>query len=239
MPNISTIAIALFVAYYSLTISSNEQREEAMRLILWPAVLTLGVTLLRLLGELQGWSKTFFSPAPGGGFALVGISWLPPVFGVYFAMKLAKEGKLDASGGKVAGVGLLCIALFVGALFAGIKLGLARNGQLAVSAVASLVVTLLAMSSWKALGRTLLAYAFAARVPVAIVMLFAILGKWGTHYDVLPPNPPPELVGVGPLELWVSGGLVPQMTGWIAYTVVMGMLVGGIAVAVSKPKPAA
>jgi hypothetical protein len=29
------------------------------------------------------------------------------------------------------------------------------------------------------------------------------------------------------------------MTGWIAYTVVMGMLVGGIAVAVSKPKPAA
>ena len=37
---------------------------------------------------------------------------------------------------------------------------------------------------------TLLAYAFAARVPVALVMLVAMLGNWGTHYDVAPPGFP-------------------------------------------------
>jgi hypothetical protein len=204
-----------------------------MQLILWPAVITLAVTLLRLVGELQGWSKTFFNPAAGGGFALVGISWLPVLFGPYFAWKLAKGGKGPASGWKVAGIALLCILLVVGVGFAAVKLGMGQMGRFWVFVVASFVVTALAMTSWKPLGSTLLAYAFAARVPVAILMLFAILGKWGTHYDVLPPNPPPELVAAGPLQLWFLIGLLPQMTVWIAYTVVVGMFFGGLAVALA------
>jgi hypothetical protein len=44
------------------------------RLILVPAIVTLAITLLRLIGELQGWSPFLFNKAPGGGFALVGIS---------------------------------------------------------------------------------------------------------------------------------------------------------------------
>ncbi len=58
------------------------------RLILVPAIVTLAITLLRLIGELQGWSPFLFNKAPGGGFALVGISWLPIVFGPYFAWKV-------------------------------------------------------------------------------------------------------------------------------------------------------
>ena len=59
------------------------------RMVLGPALITLAVTLLRLVGELQGWSPRLFSREAGGGGALVGISWLVPVFGAWFGCKLA------------------------------------------------------------------------------------------------------------------------------------------------------
>ena len=46
----------------------------------------------------------------------------------------------------------------------------------------------LAVVGWPSLGKTLFAYGYAARIPVAIVMYFAIRGSWGTHYDALPPD---------------------------------------------------
>ena len=49
------------------------------RLILVPAVITLAVTLLRLVGQLQGWSPTLFNRECGFCGALVGIVWLVPV----------------------------------------------------------------------------------------------------------------------------------------------------------------
>jgi len=58
-----------------------------LRLVLVPGIITAAVTLLRLVGELNHWSRTFFNPDPGGGLAIVGIAWLVPIFGVYFAMK--------------------------------------------------------------------------------------------------------------------------------------------------------
>ena len=77
---------------------------------------------------------------------------------------------------------------------------------------------------WAALGRTLFVYGLAARVPVAALMLPAILGKWGTHYDALPPNWP----AMGPVQTWALIGLLPQMTLWIGLTLLTGMLVGSI-----------
>jgi len=59
---------------------------------------------------------------------------------------------------------------------------------------------------------------------VAALMLPAILGKWGTHYDALPPNFP----AMGPVQTWAFIGLFPQMTLWIGITLVAGMLVGSI-----------
>jgi hypothetical protein len=38
----------------------------ARHLILVPAIISLAVTLLRLVGELQHWSKTFFNTEVGG-----------------------------------------------------------------------------------------------------------------------------------------------------------------------------
>jgi hypothetical protein len=206
-----------------------------MRLILWPAVATLAITLLRLAGELQGWSPALFSPEAGGGGSLVGISWLPILFGPYFAWKLAKQGKPPQSAWKVVGLALLGVVLTV-AVFAGVQaLGLVPLGFLVSFALA----LALAFSPWKAwpeLTRTLFLYALAARIPVAIVMLVAIYGEWGTHYDVLPPDPTPELVAAGPLARWFWIGLLPQLTIWIAHTVLVGAFLGGLVVGLAKPR---
>ena len=72
-------------------------------LILWPAVITLAVTLLRLAGELMGGSDTLFNRAPGGAGAIVGIVWLVPVFGYYFGHRLARLGVRPGSTGRLFG----------------------------------------------------------------------------------------------------------------------------------------
>jgi len=212
---------------------SEERSASLGKVILVPAVITLAVTLLRLVGELQGWSPTFFSRAPGGGGSPVGISWLVPVFGAWFGWALARAGTAPASIGRALGLTVLAIAVVPAVGFAARALGLEERslttfGLYVAGSIAGLVVGLRA---WPALGRTLLAYAFAARVPVAIVMLAAIFGDWGTHYDA-PPDP--QFPAMAPLAKWLTIGLLPQMTIWIWFTVVMGGLFGIAAAAVAR-----
>jgi hypothetical protein len=65
------------------------------KLIAVPALITLAVTLLRLVGEFMNLPGWLASKEAGGAGALIGIAWLAPVFGVYFATKLAHApGKL-------------------------------------------------------------------------------------------------------------------------------------------------
>jgi hypothetical protein len=206
-----------------------------MQLILIPAVITLAITLLRLVGELQHWSTGLFNPVAGGGGALIGISWLPLVLGPYFAWKLAQSGKGPQSAWKVAGMALLALLLTIGAFAAAQKFGVVA---IMAAFLVSLGTAFIPWKAWPELGKTLFTYALAARVPVVIVMLIAIYGNWGTHYDVLPPNPPPDLVAMGPLGRWFFIGFIPQMTIWIAFTMLAGTLIGAIAVAVGKPKRA-
>ncbi len=201
------------------------------RLILVPAVITLGVTLLRLFGELQGWSPRLFSREAGGAFALVGIWWLVPVFGAWFGWNIARSGATPRFA-RALGFMLLAFAALVLAMVAARAAG---TGELSAStlaflAVGSVVGLLLGFGAWPALGRTLLAYALAARIPVALVMLFAIFGNWGTHYDVAPP----ALQAMAPFPKWVLIGLVPQMTFWMWYTVVFGTLFGLGAAALAR-----
>jgi len=70
---------------------ANTGRPGLWNLIKVPAIVTLGITLLRLaseFGDLPGWLA---SKEPGGNAALLGITWLPPLLGVYFAMRLVGE----------------------------------------------------------------------------------------------------------------------------------------------------
>ena len=84
------------------------------RLILIPSVITLVVTLLRLIGELRHWSPALFNPSPGGGGALVGITWLVPIFGIYFGLKLSDAGEGPAGVGKASGLAVLGLGVLVG-----------------------------------------------------------------------------------------------------------------------------
>ena len=68
----------------------SQDKSRIGKLILVPAVITLAVTLLRLVGELQGWSPILFNRWTLVMFnrgeearspSLVGIVWLVPVFG--------------------------------------------------------------------------------------------------------------------------------------------------------------
>lgn len=209
---------------------STEQRPSVLRLILVPALITLAVTALRLTGELLGWSALLANRSAGGPGAIIGIVWLVFVFGAWFGWRLVRAGEVPASVGRVAGYALLAVLVGAGVSAAGSLAGgpLVQLAAFVVGAVGSVLV---AYRGWPALGRVLLAYAFAARIPVALVMLAAIYGNWGTHYDVPPPGFDDNM---GPLAKWFFIGLVPQLTVWIGFTVSMGSLFGALGAALAR-----
>ncbi|HJQ71707.1 MAG TPA: hypothetical protein VKA70_22215 [Blastocatellia bacterium] len=218
-----------------MTETTSEHRVSIPRLIFWPAVICLGVTLLRLVGELQNWNEFWFSRAPGGGGSPIGISWLTLVFAAYFGYKLAKAGETPKSYGRVILMTLAGIAILAGAAF------LAGQPPIPTWKVAALfVMTIVAIAiqypAWPMLCKTLLAFGYAVRIPVAILMYFAIRGRWGTHYDVLPT---PDFPDTGFWSTYIQIGFLPQMILWIAFTVVIGGLFAGVAAAIAgRGKPA-
>ena len=199
-------------------------------LVLVPALITLGVTILRLVGERQHWSKALFNTAAGGPLAIIGIVWLAPIFGIYFALKLAGVGEGPSSAGKAIGLALLGFVLLVGGA---VLSGLARFQNLALI-LCGLVLMIAAgaaeFAAWPSLAKALVVYGYLARIPVAIIMFFALQGHWGTHYDAPPPGFPPELsFGM----TYFSIGLMPQLVFWVAFTMVIGSLFGSIAAAIA------
>lgn len=192
-------------------------------LILVPALITLAITMMRLAGELQHLSPRFFSAAPGGGGAIVGISWLPFLFGPYFAVKLARSGQGACGVWKTFGLSLLGLAIMVAGGFVGFAPQFKFPGREIVGMLLMVLGPTLITLGWPALFKVLVAYGYAARIPVAIVMFFAIRGHWGTHYDALPANysGPTSFIGQ-----YMMIAFLPQMVIWIAFTVLVGTLVG-------------
>ena len=202
-------------------------------LILVPAIITLAITILRLVGELQNWSPLLFGKSAGGGFALVGISWLPILFGPYFAMKLAGAGEGPSSPGKAIGITVVSLVIYFAGGF-GFGIGLQKHITPLIlgGAVIELVSAFIPRIGWRSLGNALLAYAFAARIPVLIVMYLAMSANsgqgWGTHYDAVTPGFTVTSLGQKFFDLAV----IPQMSIWIGWTAVIGALFGTIAFAV-------
>jgi hypothetical protein len=113
---------------------------------------------------------------------------------------------------------------FLAALIAGKALHTSWTANFTLWAAVSALVAAATFAAWPALGRPLLAYAWAARVPVILVMALAIWKGWGTHYDV----PPPGFPAMPQLKRWLWTGLVPQATMWVAWTMVTGTLGGAL-----------
>jgi len=210
-----------------------EKNISTLRLIFIPSVITLGVTLLRLVGELQHWPTSLFNPAAGGGGAIIGISWLPLIFGVYFALKLSEAGQGPENRGRAVRLSIVGLVLFI----AGGALVAVPQINTIVKVIVGIVLAVLAIglqySGWPRLFKVLLAYAYAARIPVLIVMYIAIRGNWGTHYDVVPPDFPAD-TAFWPKFMQIA--FLPQMFLWIAFTIITGMVTGSIAAAIKQRK---
>jgi len=202
-----------------------------------PLVISIVITALRLAGELLGWSGDWFSKATGGivpsGWTwLVGITWLPVLFGPWFARALQREGEEPPSSLKVLGLALAGVAfVLVGLRALAPALSLHFPHFLIVVWAVMAAAAALQVLSWPALFRVLLAYGLASRLVVALVMLLAMWGDWGTHYDYVG-MPAQFQMPLVPRFLWL--GFFPQLVFWSAFTVVLGSLSAGVYLIASR-----
>jgi hypothetical protein len=214
-------------------VNSNSSTKSIInRLIMYPALITLGVTLLRLIGELMHGPAFLFSRAEGGGGAIIGISWLPFIFGPYFAVRLFDRNLKPSSFGKTIGFALAgFVVLACGAMVA-FSPTVHFTGQMIVGLLLMVGAAALQYIPWRELAQTLISYAYLARIPVVIVMFFAMRGNWGTHYDAVLP-------GTEQLPFWTKYlfiAVAPQLVMWIVYTMTVGALIGGIYAAIVRRK---
>src|SRR5262249_54096807 len=147
-------------------------------------------------------------------------------FGIYFAFRLVSAGEGPPRPGKalaIAGAGLL---MLVGLQF---LFGFLRS----VPFPQVLIFVWLWMAAgaaiqwfgWPALFKVLMAYGFAARIPVAVIMLLAMIGNWGTHYDYV--GMPPEFqMALAAKYFWLA--FFPQLVFWVGFTITLGSIVGTI-----------
>ena len=219
---------------------TTTQKTSIARLIFIPALISLAVTILRLAGELGHWSEEWFTTntqgvVPSGVSWVVGITWLAVPFGIYFAVKLARDGRGPSSRMRSIGYGLLGVVVAAASLFfliPALKLELRPRLILIWSAMA--VAALIQLAAWPALFKTLLAYGLAARIPVVVVMFLAMRGDWGTHYDFVG-MPPQFQMSLLPRFFWLA--FFPQLIFWTGFTILVGSLWGSIAGAVlHRPK---
>jgi hypothetical protein len=202
------------------------------KLVLWPAVVTLAITVLRLTGELLDGPPALFNRSVGGRGALVGIVWLIPVFSAFFGYRLASQADRLPSLGRALGWDLAALAVLASFLALGFSRPTASASQLLAIGVGSWAAIAVAWRGWPPLVATLLRYGFLARVPVTIVILLGILGNWKTHYD----SPPPGLPAMGAVATWVAIGVIPQLSLWIAVTVVLGLMVAAPAAVLARTR---
>ena len=209
------------------------------RLIVVPSIITLVLTLIRLTGELFHGPEILFNCSAGGGAAPLGISWLAFVFAAYFAVRLQSAGDAPAGAGKAIGLTILSLLFVIAGNLLLFPVGQGKGSSAAfISGMAVVIAGLYVMrAGWPGYWKAMLGYAVAARVPVIVVMLFAIRGNWGTHYDA-PPHTM-DILWTSWFNKWVDIGLLPQLFFWTPYTVVFCGLFGVIVAALRKRRAAA
>lgn len=213
-------------------------------MVMVAGLVALLVTIVRLVGETQQWSGLLFSSAgpgdPNRPQGLFGIGWLMPIFGFWFGWRLRRStgepGNAGRSalfyllGGVVIGLGFFLVSKFGLVVMPtketpGIPQGMPWSAGLVAAAV------LVMFMAWPRLSVALFAYAVLSRIPVLVVTYLSVTNGWDTHYDKLPPDwvLPEGMDKVVFLSL-------PQVTFWIAATMMFGGLFGCLAAAIAGRK---
>lgn len=189
--------------------------------------LTLVVTVVRLIGELQSWDATWFSSEPGSPGNPFGIVWLVPVAGILFGRRLARSGGAPrfVAGFFVPMFGFLALMMtmfLVGDHYEGEQLLEVMDYVM----VGALAVSLLALFVWPRAFVALLGYALLARVPVMLIQYLDIQNGWQTHYGRVPPG----LEGLSAdARIWML--TKAQGCFWVAFTVLLGTAFAAIGAA--------
>lgn len=222
---------------------SSGKPRGVLSLVLVPALLTLVVTIVRLVGELEGWSPVLFNshgPDPEQQQGLFGITLLIPVFGFWFGFRLRRDtgGPANLMGSVLQYV--IAIGVLAGGFFAAKTLGWfvmpskEQPGEpVGMGVVAGLmgVVFLIVLTAWPRLSSTLLLYALLARLPVVVITFLAVDKNWGTHYEKLPSFfRVPEGMDKA---MFLS---MPQLVFWPIATMLVGGLCGCLGAALAGKK---
>lgn len=201
----------------------------ASRLILVPALIAVAVTALRAFGEVHHWPEPIVNSAVCGK-AILGVVWLVPIFGTYFALRLFRAGSQPKFLVRAVILAIASLLLKLGGTFVMERPGLGYVTRVSLNlAVTALALGLQAVA-WPDLFKALLMYGYASRVPIAVVAFLAMSGHWGTHYEALDPGFPQ--IGFWPTYVRVS--LIPNIFFMEAYTVIVGGLLGVFAFAAMR-----
>ena len=199
------------------------------RLIVVPALIATGVTALRAFGEVHQWPEPLVNSAVCGK-AILGVVWLVPIFGIYFALRLFRAGSAPKFVGRPMIFAMASLPLKLLGTFVMERPGVGYITRVSLNFVVTLPALVLQAVAWPDLFRALLAYGYASRIPIAVVEYLAMRGHWGTHYDALDPGFPQ----IGFWQNYARVNLVPNIFFMEAYTVVVGGLLGIFAVAAMR-----
>lgn len=215
----------------------QSSRPGVWSLVAVAAVLTLLVTVTRLVGEMQGWNPALFGTAAGGAGTLVGISWLVPLFGLWFGWRLRRTGA-DVRWGRAAVLYLLGVGVFAGGVFGSVQLGWLKFPTVEHPGEAEgmryflgtmLVAALVGLVAWPRLSIVLLVYGLLARIPVVAVTWLAVHNKWDTHYAKLGPGLTASSLDDAFYKLSLA-----QVTFWIfTFTLLVGGVFGCLGAALA------
>ncbi len=213
--------------------SQPDRAPSVLRPLLLAACITLAVTALRLVGELQQWSPSLSNRDAGGGGALLGITWLVPVFGLWFGIQLARGGRPPAHKGKAILLPILGIGGLVGAMaLQFMVLELDGNAMFAYLGATLGACSLTALAAWPSLFGANLVYGLCARLPIIALTYVAFDKGWDVHHVKLPPN---ATAAAQADPAWFLSAA--QIVLWIPFTILVGGLFGGLgALFVRRPQ---
>jgi hypothetical protein len=199
------------------------------RLIVWPSVLTLIVSLMRFILEVE---TDLVDSGSGGGGSVLGITWLVFVFGAYFGLRLAASGSTPRL--RPAWVFALCAFVAMAGAVAWGFADVDRDDRSAAAfeglrgivyliAAAACGASILSFVVWPRLALVCLCYAIPARLTVIGLTALAKAMAWDSHYTKLGPAG----IEAGMTETMTAAS-VAQLGFWVPFTVVGGVLAGSV-----------
>jgi hypothetical protein len=211
---------------------ADSSQPRLLPVVLIAAALTFLVTVVRLVGEWNGWDPQWFSTAAGSPLNPLGIVWLVPVFGFWFGRRAAKaHGRppfLAAFGVPSFGlVALLGAAGYIGSQLEGQPL----REALQYVVYGGPAVAVLALFAWPRVFLANLGYGILARLPVMLVQYLDIQQGWQTHFGKVHPKLPALSADD---RLWLL--TQAQATLWVPFTILLGGAAAAVGAASLRQK---